>query len=397
MGREGATQRRFDAWYAAVWVTIALSVLKGIRLPNLWSATHFYFNYQEGFAKRALVGEIIRRIDARFLYSYRFVCIASLALFALNVALLWGVVKRLLDRKDLALSCFAMVYTTSLALVFLAHTVGYFDHIGLALALITMRIATAPRKIAFLAVFGSLAILVHEGTFLLFLPTAYLGVFFAAGGARARAWSRVHTALAALVAFHALLTVGVGLYAVATGDQLARMQEFLRHKVDFPLNSGIFDMALGRAASVGWERMHGSLVANLDSIFTVLPALAVINAFTVMTLAAAPRPARAAALLAGLSPLAMHALGVDMHRWDTLALTTSFLSACLALEWRTDVQDAQATAWWNGMRYVPLLVALIAINASSKTFLFDGESVKQFPFFEHRKHLVELLHALRHH
>lgn len=76
------------AWYAAAWVTIFLSVLRGIRLPNRYATAHFYFNYSQGFVKRALVGEIIHLIDAPFMYRYSFICLVSFGLLALDIWLL---------------------------------------------------------------------------------------------------------------------------------------------------------------------------------------------------------------------------------------------------------------------------------------------------------------------
>ena len=37
---------------ALVVILFLYSILRGIRFPNLWAATHFYFNYDPGFIKR---------------------------------------------------------------------------------------------------------------------------------------------------------------------------------------------------------------------------------------------------------------------------------------------------------------------------------------------------------
>ena len=390
----GGPRRRLYGWYAAAWATIALSVLKGIRLPNLYATTQFYFNYSEGFVRRALVGEIVHLIDAPFMYRYWFVCFISLALLALNVWLLWQVVQDLLKRDDPALSCFALCFTTSLALVFLSHTVGYFDHLGLAMALITIRLRSVRAKLIFLLLGGSATILSHEGTLVLFLPVAYLSALLASGDRR---WNRA--LLLGIVIFHAALTFGMGTFALLSPTASERLFATMSRKADIPLDEGTFTYLLSKkAAVVQASEVRSALVANIDSIIIVLPALATFIAFTLCALGRAPRYLVVAAMTASVSPIAMHLLGVDMHRWDTIALTTSFLSAYLSYDWLRRTEGDAAAAWWGGggLRYLPLLVAIIAVNASSMTFLFDGEHVKQFPFFEHRKHLVDLLHALRH-
>jgi hypothetical protein len=392
----GGPRRRLYGWYAAAWATIALSVLKGIRLPNLYATTQFYFNYSEGFVRRALVGEIVHLIDAPFMYRYWFVCVISFALLALNVWLLWRVVQDLLKRDDPALSCFALCFTTSLALVFLSHTVGYFDHLGLAMALITIRLRSVRAKLIFLLLGGSATILSHEGTLVLFLPVAYLSVLLASGD---RGWNRTRALLLGIVIFHTALTFGMGTFALLSATAPARLFADMSRKADIPLDEGTFTYLLSKkAAVIQGSEMRSALVANIDSITIVLPALATFIAFTLCALGRAPWYLVVAAVMASVSPIAMHLLGVDMHRWDTIALTTSFLSAYLSYDWLRRTGGDAAAAWWGGggLQYLPLLVAVIAINASSMTFLFDGEHVKQFPFFEHRKHLVELLRALRH-
>jgi hypothetical protein len=378
------------AWYAAAWVTIVLSVLKGIRLPNRFASTHLYFNYSQGFVKRGLVGEIIHLVDAPFMYRFGFVCLVSFALLAVNVWLLWRVVRDLLDCQDAALSCFALCFTTSLALVFLSHSVGYFDHVGLAMALITIRLRSVRTKMIFLLPAGALAILIHEGTFLLFLPVAYLSVLLSSGDEEGK---RARPLLVGIVLFHAALTFGVGKFGVLPGAALARMREALSQRVNFPLMDQPLDNVLAAKPLV--REVHGaaSVITNIDSLCIVLPALVTFIAFTLRTLNRAPWYLKGAAFAASVSPIAMHALGSDAARWDTIALVTSFLSAYLAYGWlRRSAGDLEAT-WWNGSLYLPLLVTVIAVNASSTTFLFNGEHVKQFPFFEHRHHLVEWLRS----
>ena len=49
-----------------------LSILRGIRFPNIWSYSHFLFNYDFGFTKRGLIGEIISQVNNPYLISYEF-------------------------------------------------------------------------------------------------------------------------------------------------------------------------------------------------------------------------------------------------------------------------------------------------------------------------------------
>lgn len=49
-----------SAWLYLVMFVFVLCLLRGVRFPNLWGYTHFLFNYDFGFSKRALVGPCFR-------------------------------------------------------------------------------------------------------------------------------------------------------------------------------------------------------------------------------------------------------------------------------------------------------------------------------------------------
>ena len=53
------------------WLVFAVSLLKGLRMPSSWSATHMTFNYSQGFIRRGLVGEVIRLTEDKTSYSAR--------------------------------------------------------------------------------------------------------------------------------------------------------------------------------------------------------------------------------------------------------------------------------------------------------------------------------------
>ena len=46
-------RKRFDWAFFAIAVVVSLTTfLKGFRMPNAWAATHFAFNYSQGFVRR---------------------------------------------------------------------------------------------------------------------------------------------------------------------------------------------------------------------------------------------------------------------------------------------------------------------------------------------------------
>lgn len=386
-------------WYVAAWVTIALSVLKGLRLPNRWAASHHFFHYEHGFVKRGLVGELVRRIDADALYTYDFVCVLSISILALDVALVWKLVKDVIDRGDPVLSGLAIVYTSSLALVYLSHTIGYFDHVGMALVLAAITTRSFWRRTALLAVLGPLVLLVHEGAFVLFFPVALFSVLASA----TRGEAHRSRALVGLVFLYVAVTYLVGTHGILSADDVARMQRDLATRVSgLALEPEAFAVLSRDGASSVSQSIHAiasSPVAHVDSIGVVAPSIAVFVFFAVRTLAGSGETAGVRRLLilaglgAALAPMTMRFLGIDMHRWDCIAVTTSFATFYVAWVWAGRPATAAATSPAYALRFLPLIVALIALNASSMTSLFDGEHVKAFPFFEHRRFLVDGLRA----
>ena len=92
-------------------------------------------------------------------------------------------------------------------------------------------------------------------------------------------------------------------------------------------------------------------------------------------------------ILASLSPLLMHLWGWDMHRWNTLSITTSFLVLYIVYS----LNKNQPLAISNFI--YPILIFLIYLNGISSIYLFDGYYVKQFPFVEHIKFIIDLLNG----
>jgi hypothetical protein len=92
-------------------------------------------------------------------------------------------------------------------------------------------------------------------------------------------------------------------------------------------------------------------------------------------------------VLAVISPLLMHFWGWDMHRWNTLTVTTSFLMFYVVF---TKNKNQPITT--SGYLF-SILVFVIFLNAASSIALFNGYYVKQFPFFDHLKYIINLIYG----
>ncbi|HEY6435035.1 MAG TPA: hypothetical protein VIY47_00470, partial [Ignavibacteriaceae bacterium] len=92
-------------------------------------------------------------------------------------------------------------------------------------------------------------------------------------------------------------------------------------------------------------------------------------------------------ILASISPLLMHLWGWDMHRWNSFSITTSFLMLYIVRS-----LNKNHTVAVSNFIY-PILVFLIFLNGISVIYLFDGYYVKQFPFGEHLKYIIDFMNG----
>src|SRR5262249_10480661 len=133
-------QIRGREWAIAVWGTLLLSVLKAMRLPNDFSSTHYLITYDEGFVRRGLVGEILKLCGASFLSSYEFISLLAGVILAANIWLLGRAAREFCESSNLVPPLVAVAYTSSLGVVYLVHTIGYFDHFAILFALVLARL-----------------------------------------------------------------------------------------------------------------------------------------------------------------------------------------------------------------------------------------------------------------
>jgi len=114
---------------ACTLIALVFGVLSGIRWPGIWAITHLLFDYSEGFVKRSLVGEALSLTLGNSI-SYGTLAAISYAVFATWLAMLFFRLKSS-AQTDSAVWLIALTFLASPGFVFLAHTVGYLEHVGL--------------------------------------------------------------------------------------------------------------------------------------------------------------------------------------------------------------------------------------------------------------------------
>jgi hypothetical protein len=378
---------------------MTLTLLKGIAFPHAWAATHLSFNYDHGFVKRALVGALLHNLDVPALKSYQFLFYLSLAIFVANVGLLLSAFAELHRSVHRGFQLAPLVYASSLAVAYLGNTIGYFDHLGLLVTLFALRIADLERRVIFIAVSFGVLVFVHEAVFVIFLPVALWSVLAAPHGEQRKARRVVAVVTTAMVL--GLLTYFVSNATLSRDDALTMFRE-VEATANFRVDRAAFDVlhrsGLDNLAlmSRSWEKAHHWREVGF-SLATTLPACVALLVLAVVAMRRAGLrwPGWLFGMATGLSPLALHAVGWDIHRWNSLAITTSFLvvlavqrsargepSEAIAAEPPTSRERPRAAL--GASHGLPaLVVCAIVLNASSDIGFINGSRVEPFPYRRH--------------
>ena len=163
------------AFVIAVFLT-SYSVLRGIWFPNLWSYTHYLFNYDNGFVKRGLIGTIVNATNIPFFHTYTFFSILSFITFGISLLLIFNLINKTLQAESIYFNICVWLFSSSLAIVFLSHSVGYFDNLGLLTTLCILNIHTFKYKITVALLFFTLCLFSHEGLFIIFFPVILISL-----------------------------------------------------------------------------------------------------------------------------------------------------------------------------------------------------------------------------
>jgi len=393
-----ASEEAGDRAFAVLgWGLFALSFLKGFRLPSLWCATHFTFNYSQGFVRRGLVGELARRIGGDDVYKYDvFTAFSFFVMSALIVLFALAARRALRARsRDWILRVSLLVLAASPGMVFLVHAVGYFDLIGLSALLAFLLWAGRTRRD--LAIFyvllplGLALALVHEGLIVMFGPSAMfiaLCHFLRSWDRRPMAKLRVGLACAHLVVSASLVAaLLIALSGTISEDRVHRLYVFAVHHADFAVRADAFEVFNTSARYniltkiPAFWRIPSERAIALSGQIGFLPGflfLVFCGARQIWS-ARRPWPARAALLLvfmaAALSPELMNFIGWDWPRWNSMALMTC---AICTVAYRSYFPAAAQPRPSLAVLTTGLLLA--AVGLTSTTRLFDDYQVQFFPF-----------------
>jgi hypothetical protein len=380
----GWTRER--VWKGVALLAGAVSVAKGLRRPNLWSATQALVNYGQGFTRRGLFGATL----AHWLHLERYARFSwfSLAMLLGLLGMLAWITVRSHAFARLGAGEPVAIFFSSYAITYLAHLVGYLD-IPLALVTVALLLVRRPMLRLAMAVPACLAaLLVHEMFLVVFLPVVLFsfwldGLAMEDGRRRRLIWTLA--AGLALVACGTTLRVAHPLGTVKAGA----LREEIARAADFPLREDFFPV-LQRPTAESVRMTEEALRTPffrrrfLVSALTFAPTLLMLLAAIVWSVREM-QPGRwrgltrAAALLAALSPLCMNFFGYDFGRWDALVCLQAYLVLlCLARTVKVEFKRAYRVA-----AVIVVGLSLASGEWFARDILMDGGRVNSWKQVAH--------------
>ncbi|WEJ72391.1 hypothetical protein [Pseudomonas sp. PSE14] len=373
----------------------ALCVMRGLRFPNLWTYTHFLFDYEFGFSRRALWGGFLSQFASPTLRSYGFFSALSFALLLANLALLADNLRRLVAFGDSLLTGCALVFASSMAVVMLAHTIGYNEQVGLLVALLTLRMPAFWPRLVFAWAGLTIALLLHEATLVLFFPCITFALALAMP--REKPWVE-YPALGVFCLYGVALALFLSRF-ILDAAQIEAMRIHLASLSQLPLRPDAIEV-LGRTSfaqmkvmAAVWTSGIGWYLEYLKSLLVTWPVgvVLIVAAVVLLRRHGLGLPWKLMAVGACVSPLLLLTVAYDIHRFNAQAVTAAFLvlSACAG---RLEQVDAPSGRWLG----LPLwCVFLLFLNGMSSIYLFEDYQVRSFPFADVLKYLQDLASGLQ--
>jgi len=425
-----ALERLRRPFAIVAWLIVAMSVLKTMRKPSSWAATHLTFNYSHGFIRRGLVGQLVRMVGDPWIYKYIYLADGCYLLFVLVAAVLAYLVRAAIraDDGDFSLRAAVLVFAAAPALVVFVHVIGYLDYHGLLLLLCFVLYARRARRLPLVLAAGlglgvTLA-LIHEVLVVMFAPIALFVMLCriasdamarrAGGTPRTGRTLLLMAGAGAITALSLVASVAVGTLGSRDAAAIAALQSSMGAKVNFGLRGDAF-AALVRSANENvmslmpgfwrdaWNRQFliTGLVVTFPAVgFLIYYGVRLIRRFADDGVPAWTRRILIAVLVgASVVPELLNLVGWDSGRWNAACLLSAFIGVlCLRLFFTARSAqparhrlDDQLTLTLAGAATV---VGLCGTNYAG--YLFDGYTVQWFPFVDQLRDALEVVrHGLK--
>ncbi len=385
-----------NIWFALIAIIVVFSIMRGIRYPNLWVYTQFLFNYETGFVKRGMLGELMRLMGGEYFLSYQFFMQFSYVISAVNTLLMLVLLRRFVMSEN---GCFfgaAIVFSSSLSLVVLAHTVGNIEHLALLVTLVLLLIKTFWRKVVWVMLGMSFIVLCHEGMMVIFYPVMFMSLLLTIHQEGDRRKKHLKWLLLAII------SIGLVSLMWFMKDQILTQGEATRMRYDMQSSTGktFFDepfvVVLHNSETSQmavqdffdnknqWQKIRNTAVVTLPSLLLLMVCF-----WCVARRCDIPLVYVLLGVSAPLSPLLLNFFGVDVIRWFALAIISAFLVLAALLLHLSEQVVEEESRLHNSVVLIPVCFLLVFVNGMSTIKLFDGDEVENFPFLNHIEWLLK--------
>ncbi len=378
----------------AIVTGIGLAVfgaLRGFRFPNGYAYTISLIDYEVGFVKRGLFGTLLHKFGD---YSSASFLVAGTLLLAVSMFALFVAIYRMSSEDNHLLRASVLVFTSSYAITYMAHLNGYMDHAGILLTIIVLSISDWRPQVVATGVAFLIGALLHQALFVVFFPVVFGVLLVKVRVQKSVAGTRVVFAMGLIVG---LLGVAIQYQSLAP-ELSARLMTSIQSHANAPINFlGLQSVVVGGSGDtfeymskfwqywMNWVRLGLSLVVVLPPLFFLLY---VIRRY--LQSVNVEKGVRVFLLIAPLSSLAMHFVGIDMHRWNVLCLVAAFAAIyglhCSKI--RPQLFYGSTT-----MKMVAVLLVICLYNGIAAVPLFDEQICHSFPNFEHFRDVFSVLSA----
>jgi hypothetical protein len=418
---DDANPRRLLHFQLVAGAILAISLLKGLRMPNLWAATHLTMNYSHGFIRRGLVGALLKLPGNGWMFNYNRLALLSVAIFVGATVATARLVNRVAAGapRDTGFQASVLVFAASPGIVFLAHEIGYLDFVGLLAVLGFMALARrlTPRYAIFYvgALLGITLAFIHESMVVMFMPMMlFVMVCYALERGAAQRLSRgprlamlAHAFVAAALCFVASSIVGV--VGTKPAEVTRELQASIAAVANFSLRTDAFE-ALSRPVRENLRVLMPWFWRNRDNqaylvsgLWAVSPGILWLFAYGVLLIRRVPAALWERLLLgavffgATFGPLTLNFVGWDAARWNAICLLGSFLCiAALELFFAPRAPQNPSltpslTLESPWLTTTAIVAIALGLSTNYERFLFDGYTVHWFPFEGQWRSAVELV------
>ncbi len=398
MTAEATSQLRLqkNIWFALIAIIVVFSIMRGIRYPNLWVYTQFLFNYETGFVKRGMLGELMRLMGGEYFLSYQFFMQFSFAISAVNTLLVLVLLRRFIMSHNGYFLGAGMVFSSSFSLVVLAHTVGNVEHLALLVTLVALLIKTFWRKMVWVMLGMSFIVLCHEGMMVIFYPVMFMSLLLTVHQEEDRAKQRLKWVLLAIVSIGLMSLMWFMKDQILTQGEATRMRYDMQSATgktffDEPFVVVLHDSETSQMAvqeffdnKNQWQKIRNTAAVTLPSLLLLMVCFwHVARRYNI------PLVYVLLGMSAPLSPLLLNFFGVDVIRWFALAIMSAFLVLAALLLHLSEQVNEEEISLHNSLVFIPVSFLLVFVNGMSTIKLFDGDKVENFPFFSHIEWLLK--------